>query len=502
MKKLFLTLALLLITAFSLPAPASAATNPGVKPGNFFYFFDTTFEQIGLFFTFSSEKKAEKALAYADERLAEAEAIAGDNNAEAVKTAITNYESNIALAAEKSKEVQDKEKAENLFTLIADNTLKNQEVLSAVLIKVPEEAKEAIMRAIEASRKGQEEAIQQIAELKSEIEQLKKEVTDLKAENEVQMKTVEKLNKQKSENVSIPAKSPTPPVPGKPAVPNQSQVLLKANEPQNTPLTNQQLINTITSPPPVSVTPPTPVETFEITSVSVVPDMTSAKIEWQTNKPTESKVFISGGNLSSKIFNSISGLSTRHSATITGLSEETSYSYEIEAIAGGTNAVKKQGNFNTLPLPQSTSSILIKEEGLSYGGIVIHLNIIGEENILLKKLPIKILSNTSGFIIKAKDMTFFPGSNVQISGILEDDPFDNFTDFEISINKVIYPDMPFLVGVYFSNPVFPKNYVGDNKATFQAIINKVKNIEYAIGKNTNGAVEISEDGFISSVLKL
>ena len=34
--------------------------------------------------------------------------------------------------------------------------------------------------------------------------------------------------------------------------------------------------------------------------------------------------------------------------------------------------------------------------------------------------------------------------------------------------------MPFLVGVYFSNPVFPKNYVGDNKATFQAIINKVK----------------------------
>ena len=99
-------------------------------------------------------------------------------------------------------------------------------------------------------------------------------------------------------------------------------------------------------------------------------------------------------------------------------------------------------------------------------------------------------------------MTFFPGSNVQISGILEDDPFDNFTDFEISINKVIYPDMPFLVGVYFSNPVFPKNYVGDNKATFQAIINKVKNIEYAIGKNTNGAVEISEDGFISSVLKL
>ncbi|GEM_PF-2729861 len=88
---------------------------------------------------------------------------------------------------------------------------------------------------------------------------------------------------------------------------------------------------------------------LEITSVNITPDKTSAKIEWQTNKPTESKVFISGGNLYSKIFTSISGLSTRHSATITGLSEETIYSYEIEAIAGGTNAMKKQGNFTTLP---------------------------------------------------------------------------------------------------------------------------------------------------------
>ena len=44
----------------------------------------------------------------------------------------------------KSKEVKDKGKAENLLTLIASNTSRNQEVLSAILIKVPEEAKEAI----------------------------------------------------------------------------------------------------------------------------------------------------------------------------------------------------------------------------------------------------------------------------------------------------------------------------------------------------------------------
>ena len=317
-----------------------------------FYFFDTLSEKVVLFFTFNPEKKATKALLFAEERLAEIKTLTEEGgNANDIKTSITNYERNIALAAEKSKEIKDKGQEENLLNLITNSASKNQEVLSAVLIKVPDEAKEAITQAIEASKKGQEEATRQIAELKSEVEQLKKEVAELKAKDETQTKTVEELGKQKSESGSAPAKSPTPPVSEKPATPNQSQTLPKANEQQNVPSTNQQPTNTITSPPPVTVTPPTPAETFEITSVSVVPDMTSAKVEWQTNKPTESKIFISGGNLSSKIFNSVSGLSTRHSVTITGLSEETTYLYEIEAIASGVNVVKKQGSFKTLPPP-------------------------------------------------------------------------------------------------------------------------------------------------------
>ena len=58
--------------------------------------------------------------------------------------------------------------AEILLNSIADNNSRNQEVLSAVLIKVPEEAKAAITQAIEASKKGQEEAMKQVAELKGE----------------------------------------------------------------------------------------------------------------------------------------------------------------------------------------------------------------------------------------------------------------------------------------------------------------------------------------------
>ncbi len=181
MKKLSFIISILLLTAvFTTPLSVSAAENVGIKPGSFLYGFVTTFEKVNLFFTFNQEKKAEKAMKYAEKRLAEAEAVAGDKNSDAVKTAISGYEASIALAAEASKKVKDEAKAENLLNLIADNASKHQEILADVLAKVPDEAKEVIAQAIEASKKGQEEALKQIAELKGEVEQLKKEVAELK----------------------------------------------------------------------------------------------------------------------------------------------------------------------------------------------------------------------------------------------------------------------------------------------------------------------------------
>ena len=92
-----------LVISVVMPFSVFAAPSAGIKPSSIFYFLDIAAERVGLFFTFNSEKKVRKALEYADERLAEVEAVAGDNNTEAVKTAITNYESSIALATEKSK---------------------------------------------------------------------------------------------------------------------------------------------------------------------------------------------------------------------------------------------------------------------------------------------------------------------------------------------------------------------------------------------------------------
>lgn len=186
-----------LIVSILMPFSVSAAPSAGIKPSSIFYFLDIASERVSIFFTFSPEKKARKALGYADERLAEAEAVAGDKNTGAVKTAISNYESNIAFAAEKSKDIKEKEKAEALLTTISNSTSKHQEVLIDVLSKVPDEAKEAITKAIEASRKGHEEALNKIAELKGEVEQLKQEVAELKAKDEERAKVIEELSKQK-----------------------------------------------------------------------------------------------------------------------------------------------------------------------------------------------------------------------------------------------------------------------------------------------------------------
>jgi len=355
MKKSVIISFLVLVVLFASPVSASVGTKAGIKPSSFFYFFDTAFEKVSMFFTFNPEKKAQKALGYANERLAEAEAVAESNDAEAIKTAIIGYESNITFATEKSKEVKEKGKTESLLASITDNTSRHQEILNNVLLKVPDEAKEAVTNALEFSQKRYEEATQQIAELKGEVEQLKKEVVELKKKDENQTKTIEELSNQKSE--TKPKSTPTAtqkttsqtsevkPIPSSTTTSSQAQT--QTNETQNTqPIIQPSANTTNTTPTPTTQTQTS--TTIQISSVNITPSLISARIEWQTNIPTNSKIFLSGGSLSSKIYNSESGLSTRHIVNATGLTSGTTYSYEIESIASG-QVSKKEGSFSTKP---------------------------------------------------------------------------------------------------------------------------------------------------------
>ena len=182
-KHLTFAVFLVLAVALVLPVSVSAKTKAGTKPGSFFYFFDKAFERADLFFTFNSEKKAEKALEHADERLAEAEESANENDQKAVETAMKDYQENISLAETEAKAIKDETKTKNLLSIIASSTSSHQEVLEKVLEKVPEEAKKAIQKAIEVSKKGKEEAMREVPEFNGDVEKLKNEAVELKKES-------------------------------------------------------------------------------------------------------------------------------------------------------------------------------------------------------------------------------------------------------------------------------------------------------------------------------
>jgi len=73
----------LLITSLFISGIAYAQDeglpDPGLTPDSPFYFLDKWGKNIGMFFTFGNEAKARKALQYAEERLAEARAMAANN---------------------------------------------------------------------------------------------------------------------------------------------------------------------------------------------------------------------------------------------------------------------------------------------------------------------------------------------------------------------------------------------------------------------------------------
>jgi hypothetical protein len=94
--------------AFTIPTGAFAAEaaeteslpEAGMAPDSPFYFMERWGEQISLAFTFNAEKKVQKALRYAEERLAEAEAMAEQNKVRAMERAANEYQNCLEIATQ------------------------------------------------------------------------------------------------------------------------------------------------------------------------------------------------------------------------------------------------------------------------------------------------------------------------------------------------------------------------------------------------------------------
>ncbi len=163
MKKLIGILMALLLIISVIPVFAQEETEAGTGPDSALYGLDRAFERISLALTFDRAKKAEKRLQIASERIAELREMVNKGKPEFVEKLTKDHgkqieeaENDIAEAKAKGKDVT------AVSQRVAEATSKHIEVLTALLDKVPEQARAGIQNAIEKSSRGRERALANI----------------------------------------------------------------------------------------------------------------------------------------------------------------------------------------------------------------------------------------------------------------------------------------------------------------------------------------------------
>lgn len=180
-----------IVAMFLLAGIAQAQANdlpkPGMLPDSSFYFLKSWKEGIGTFFAFGDLKKAERFLNLSEVRLAEAEALTDKGKSEMTQRATERYQKQLNFALAKAEEAKAKGlDADEVLAKVSEATLKHQTVLAEVYEKVPEQAKSAIERAMEAGMRGHEEAIQALSGQKQKEMKLKTEQKKQEAEQNLE----------------------------------------------------------------------------------------------------------------------------------------------------------------------------------------------------------------------------------------------------------------------------------------------------------------------------
>lgn len=193
MKKLSLILVLTLFLGVGVAFAQTEASNdlpdPGILPDHPLYFVKSIGESIGNAFAFGQEAKINRGIKMSEKRLAEARALADKGESDLASSTLARYQSQLEKVEQRidrarSNEGEDVDKGlQNAIERVASSTLKHQSVLADVYERVPEEAKPAISRAMEASSAGHENALSNIPQearqnFEDKISEAKQRVTD------------------------------------------------------------------------------------------------------------------------------------------------------------------------------------------------------------------------------------------------------------------------------------------------------------------------------------
>ncbi|MBU1202930.1 hypothetical protein KKH39_02725 [Patescibacteria group bacterium] len=127
--------------ADEIDAPALGTSDPLVLPGDGGYWWQNLKENVGLFFTFNQEKKAEKLQEIASRRLLEAKKLAEigtDNAATRIEDALAKYQIRMEELSQKLKD--NPNISEDILTKFDTNQLRHQQILSDVAEKLRNKA--------------------------------------------------------------------------------------------------------------------------------------------------------------------------------------------------------------------------------------------------------------------------------------------------------------------------------------------------------------------------
>ncbi|MFC1956743.1 DUF5667 domain-containing protein [Chloroflexota bacterium] len=142
-------------TAFA--QEAAQLPSPGITPDSPFYFLDELAEQITLRFTFREDARAEKALQYAEERLAEMNCMMARNNVRATIRAMNGYIHCIDVAMEAVEASGNQGTSSQ--AMLALGMAKHTAIFDDVAGEIPEEAREVMTQTRERAHICQQIAL-------------------------------------------------------------------------------------------------------------------------------------------------------------------------------------------------------------------------------------------------------------------------------------------------------------------------------------------------------
>ena len=136
--------------------------DPGITPDSPFYFADKWAKQLTLMFTFKEEAKVRKALQYAEERLAELDAMLAKNRVREATEANNEYQNCLAIATKSMERTQ--VKGTGTSEMVALAASKHLEILNDRIADAPQNAQVVLTQTRERARICQEAALRSMVQ--------------------------------------------------------------------------------------------------------------------------------------------------------------------------------------------------------------------------------------------------------------------------------------------------------------------------------------------------